>query len=280
MQEFATPNREAYYGSKRGEEFLVKHMLETNRSAAQILKESPAITRQATLGLKLPETSEPFTSRSAQMYPKRNSISKESEAGSLPAQSKKPSLSRMRTVENVGTFIDDRHEDNDQHRRQLDDLRAVVGDKNRGLYSLGNTGVIMDRLDHRNTANSGQNLLRNTDSPPKNTYQMSINGNSVSPIVAQRSAKIDQILQDWEAKLAVSQKKLAKDKQAKEVLSSDLTLMEEELRKVKAKLLAKTEQLNNLDSLLADTKDATERITRSMQGLTTALEREKQLKFK
>lgn len=281
MQDFATPSREkGYMGSKKSEEFLVKHMLETNRSAAQILKDSNSIARQATQGFKGVEHSEPFTSRSAQMYTKQGSLSKESDAASLSSQAKKPALTRMKTVENVGKLVDDRHAGLDHNQKQLEELREVVGDKNRGGHSLGNTVSKLDRFEAKALASFAQEIPRNAGSANKDFYQVTLNELPVSPLVAQRSAKIDEILKDWENKLAVSEKKLSKDKQAREVLAADLTLMEEELRKVKAKLHDKTQQLGDIDSLLSDTREATERITRSMQGLTTVLEREKQLRFK
>jgi hypothetical protein len=280
--EFSSPARDhSYTGSRKGEEFLVKHMLEKNKTASQILKDTNVIAREATqTGHRGHESAEAITSRSAQMYTKRNSFSKESEGGSLPVPERRPSLTRMKTLENVGTLIDERHDISEEKKWQIRELKETLVEKNRGRGSLEALNLKLAPVELRDSTRQSQALLKSNDNIKKEEYQMTLNGLPVSPLVAQRSAKIDKILQDWEAKLAATEKKLMKDKQAREVLAADLTLMEEELRKTSLKLSTKTDQVEALDALLVDTREAAERITRSMQGLTAALEREKQLKFK
>lgn len=280
--EFSAPSRDNPFArSKRGEEFLVKNMLETNKTGSQILKDSAEITKIATqTPPRLKAAGSQAMSRSAQMYNKRMSFSKLPDEDSSPAAFRKPVLTRTKTLENEDTLGDEPHSGLDSQRKQLEDLKKAGGGRTPGQDGLGMSINPEVRSDLKSVTAVGRGLLWAAQNSSNKDLNMFTNTTTVSPVVAQRSAKIDKILKDWETKLLTTEKKLTKDKQAREVLAADLTLMQEELRKVNSKLMAKTEQLTALDTLLTDTKDAADRITRSMQGLTAALEREKHLRFK
>ena len=99
-------------------------------------------------------------------------------------------------------------------------------------------------------------------------------------VIAQRSAEIDDIIREWEQRLQVVETKIEKNRTAKDYLSKDIIQTEESLRNTNLSLSQKTEKLKELEKLLASAKDSAMKIATTVDGLSTALDRELASKFK
>lgn len=111
------------------------------------------------------------------------------------------------------------------------------------------------------------------------------NGGSVQEVrlggeIAQKSAEVDKIIHEWEERLQVVDSKIQKARTSKDYLTRDIIQLEESLRKTNTSLANKTDKLKELDKLLASAKDSAMKIATSVDGLTTALDREIGSKFK
>ena len=286
--DFSSPvSRPQYLDMRKGEEFFLKNMLGNNKTGVQILQETSGFLKETTersLRSNQDSGNDGNTKRSDMAYNRQHTFSRNDnpEGGSHPPLNKRPVLMRMNTLEVIGS-PNGKTTDDWQSKQQLDDLTALVGVKKRtgdtvvkpkiNLYPANTFGETRHtRIDSQGRARfTRETLLSNPE-----TAKHSLPAN----VVDQRSAQIDMLLNEWDGKLQKVEDRLSKNKRAKEELLADYLVMEKESQKVSFQINEKQSQVDDLRKLIDETKAAADRITKSMHGLTLALERERTIKFK
>lgn len=287
--EFSSPlAKPKYMDMRKGHEFLLKNLLEANKTGAQILQDTSGVSKQQTerSGRSREDFTTPAnTKRSDQVYKKQQSFNRNNlpEGKSHPPLQKKPTLVRMHTLEVKGSPNDRNQDDLDMGQQQLKDLAALTGNRTK----VGDTvEKPHGALRHAEILGETLNQRAQVEARPSDSHELnrarsgSMRGGLPVNIVDQRSAQVDLLLKEWDGKLMRVEDRLTKNKRVKEQLLSDYSVMEQESRKVAFQISEKNSQVEELKKLIADSRDAVDKITKSMRGLTSALEREKSLKFK
>jgi hypothetical protein len=289
MDSPAQQPRRNYLDMRKAEE-LYKNNLEQRQTSAQLLNEGGKLTKQLTLKIDKEAAEQSLqvpSSRSGQTYVRSNTKGRNDISEEINTHQKRNSLSKQRTIENIVNIVTEEKEEglNNSNRfigqksnknqserpnSTQGEITPPAGNSRYGNPQAMNTGP--SKTDVLGTSGNEENF-RHTAS-----FDQNIAG--VNPIVAEKCAKVDRILADWQDRLAKTDAKLARDRGARTQLIHDIAQIEAALSNTNVSIAQKTSKLQSLDSLIAETRSTSDKMAASMQGLAAAISRELNTKYR
>jgi hypothetical protein len=289
MDSPAQQPRRNYLDMRKAEE-LYKNNLEQRQTSAQLLNEGGKLTKQLTLKIDKEAAEQSLqvpSSRSGQTYVRSNTKGRNDISEEINTHQKRNSLSKQRTIENIVNIVTEEKEEglNNSNRfigqksnnnlserpnSTQGEITPPAGNSRYGNHQAMNTGP--SKTDVLGTSGNEENF-RHTAS-----FDQNIAG--VNPIVAEKCAKVDRILADWQDRLAKTDAKLARYRGARTQLIHDIAQIEAALSNTNVSIAQKTSKLQSLDSLIAETRSTSDKMAASMQGLAAAISRELNTKYR
>ena len=290
------------YDMTKGEQYFLKNMLSTNRSGTQFLNEdNTLLKREMSKQFEGEENSAQQQSRSGQLYRKQASSALPGDAigedtpTNIPAINNRAGFSRLRTIETSGPLEGE------------ESARIVEIPKNAMQLNIPNSKD-SPRRNSTISAHSNMNDKRNnitlgalppvSQIPTKDHPRTSINNfgasgsqkimqgssyeyqrNEVQNVYGEQSHKVSEILREWQERLQKVEKRIEHDTGARDYLVKDIRLLEEELRESNLRLKEKEDRLKEVCGILDEAKSTADKISKSMDGLAMAIERETKKRF-